>query len=65
MPAEAAGPRISVIGGVVDYRDGIFFAGLALIGVGIAMWSRPAALIFWGLCIAMAGLFLRTKRSRG
>jgi hypothetical protein len=46
----------------MDYRDTIVCAGLAVVAAGIALWSRPAALIFCGLALTAVGLFLARGR---
>jgi hypothetical protein len=46
----------------MDYRDIIVCAGLAVVAAGIALWSKAAALIFCGVCVALLGLFTQVKQ---
>ena len=49
----------------MNYRDVILWVGLGFATVGIGQYSKVAALIFYGACIALVGLRARAKRRRG
>lgn len=48
----------------MDYRDVLFGLGLLLIVLGIALWSKPAALIAAGLALAAIALYSPQARRR-
>lgn len=48
---------------IEDDREATFLLGLVLLGIGLALWWYPAALIVPGALLVVVGLVARTGAS--
>ena len=52
---KLAGSAWYELEGLIPYRDLLFVAGFALVVAGVALWSRPAALVVGGAGLMYLG----------